>query len=326
LFHNQSELIIDENNVRTFTYLAQALDNIPLLIKCFKSASTQQIFTLSSKSFRFLPHHYKKSLNDFTLIINGQTFELNYSLLCCLCAKFKQMESLPTELTIQVPNEHFKCFIHFLNIFNGISFNFQLFSFSSLLFLIDLFGISPLFQFISSSIPLSSNIKESIEFLSIKGCEHFDKIFNHSITILTQHFEEITIDQFNYLTNFTLEMIFTNEELQYENENYLFDIVAKLIDKDPKRKELLKMINFSFVSSSSLKQFFEDFPLDEIDFDLFSSLKGRLLHDISKSDLLPTRRRRKTLNILSQQKIDEFFQIIRSNFGEIFIQSNRQKI
>jgi hypothetical protein len=153
LFHNQSELIIDENNVQTFTYLAQTLDNVPLLIKCLKTASTQQIFTLSSKSLRFLPHHYKKSLNDFSLIINGQTFKLNYSLLCCLCEKFQQMESPPTELSIQVPNEHLKCFIHFLNIFNGISFNFQLFSFSSLFFLIDLFGISNLFQFISSSIP-----------------------------------------------------------------------------------------------------------------------------------------------------------------------------
>jgi hypothetical protein len=111
-------------------------------------------------------------------------------------------------------------------------------------------------------------------------------------------------------------MIFTNEELQYEDENYLFQIVVKLIDKDPKRKALLKMINFLFVSSSFLKQFFEDFPLDEIDFDLFSSLKCRLFHDISKSDLLPTRRRRKTQNILSQQEIDEFFQIISSNFGE----------
>jgi hypothetical protein len=180
--------------------------------------------------------------------------------------------------------------------------------------LINLFGISSLVEFISNSIHLPSNIQESIIFLSIKGCEHFEKIFKHSILI--PHFEEIRIDQFPFLTNFILETLFPNEELQYENEDFLFKIVIKLIHKDFQRKTLLKLINFHFVSSSLFKEFFKDFPLDGIDLDLFSSLKNRLFFDISKSELRHAKRWRTIPNILSQTEIDEFFGIMNSYLGE----------
>jgi hypothetical protein len=100
-------------------------------------------------------------------------------------------------------------------------------------------------------------------------------MLKYSISIVIQHFDEIRIYEFHFLTNFILETLFSNEEIQYENEDFLFKIVIELIHIDFHRKTLLKLINFSFVSSSLFKEFFEDFPLDEIDLDLFSSFKNR---------------------------------------------------
>jgi hypothetical protein len=65
LLQNQSELIINVKNVNALTYLAQKLDNTPLLLKCFTSDATKQIFSFSLKVFRFVPQFYKKSINDF---------------------------------------------------------------------------------------------------------------------------------------------------------------------------------------------------------------------------------------------------------------------
>jgi hypothetical protein len=52
-----------------------------------------------------------------------------------------------------------------------------------------------------------------------------------------------------------------------------------LIDSDSTRKVLLKTIKFPFVSIDLMKQFIENYNIDEIDFDLFQSLKERLIFD-----------------------------------------------
>jgi hypothetical protein len=163
LFSNQTDLTINEHNFDIFLFLAKILDNIPLLMKCFEYSDTPQIYSFSSKYLCFIPQFERKLFNDFQLNVNGEVFELNYSLLCCICNKFAQMKISSTEYSCQVSSEHLNCIIHFLKFFNGEPFHFQQYSFSSLSFLIDLFDVSYLLKFISNSIPLPQNISESIQ-------------------------------------------------------------------------------------------------------------------------------------------------------------------
>jgi radical SAM superfamily enzyme len=88
-----------------------------------------------------------------------------------------------------------------------------------------------------------------------------------------QNIEQIEIHQLLCLSNFVLEQIFNSHQLQIENENYLFNLVIELIKKDSNRKVLLKSIFYPGVSSSLLISYFRDFPIEEIDYNLFNSLK-----------------------------------------------------
>jgi hypothetical protein len=62
-------------------------------------------------------------------------------------------------------------------------------------------------------------------------------------------------------------------QLKIEKEDHLFQIISKLIKEDKDRILLLKTIHFEFDSSHLLTSFFENISIDEIDFEVFESLK-----------------------------------------------------
>jgi hypothetical protein len=66
------------------------------------------------------------------------------------------------EFICTIPNEHLPCFHSFLDIFKGLPFYFENYSFESLSCLINLFGLSSLFEFICETISLPQNLQESL--------------------------------------------------------------------------------------------------------------------------------------------------------------------
>jgi hypothetical protein len=132
-------------------------------------------------------------------VTNKKRININFSLLCCVSQKFKEIKE--QEIHLNIPEEHFDCFSSFLNIFQGCEFNFETFSFSSLMFFIDFSQCSTLFEFIESKLKLPQTIQESIDYLSKSNCEFFEKQFNKSISILILHFENITKEQFKLISN-----------------------------------------------------------------------------------------------------------------------------
>jgi hypothetical protein len=107
-----------------------------------------------------------------------------------------------------------------------------------------LFGLSSLSQFICESLPSPKNVFEAVEFLSQPLCECFLKIFNHSLTIILSHLQEIRIEQLQKLSNSVLEKILQSNELQVENEDFLFNVVTVLIERDSTRAILLNSLFF----------------------------------------------------------------------------------
>jgi hypothetical protein len=203
-----------------------------------------------------------------------------------------------------------------LDIFQGLPFYFENYSLESVSYLINLFGLSSLSRFICVNLPSPKNLPEALDFLSNHSCEFYPKIFNESIEILIQHFSGIRPEQFLKLSNFVLEKVFQSPQLQVDNEDFLFDLAVDLIGRDPNRKSLLKTIYFPGVSVSRLFNFFNNFPAEEIDSDLFESLKTRLFCEVYQSNSLPSKRWRNHPTILSKEEIDKIFQMIQDHLHQ----------
>jgi hypothetical protein len=88
-----------------------------------------------------------------------------------------------------------------------------------------------------------------------------------------------------------------------------------MIEKDKSRMILLQTVHFEFVSSDLMKRFFENIHNDEIDFELFESLKKRLFADYSDEEKLS--KRWKTMpKYLNEIETNRLFNAFESYFGE----------
>jgi hypothetical protein len=228
-----------------------------------------------------------------------------------LSEKFKAMNKGEEEFRISMPNNYFSCFLAFLDIFKGLPFYFENYSFASLSYLIKFFGISSLFDFICANIPIPQNLQQSVEFLSHSSSEFIPQVFNESLNRVIQNLERIEIDQLLSLPNDILEKVFKSDQLQIEAEDYLFNLILELIKRDSNRKVLLKSVFYPGVSTSLLISYFKDFPVEEIDFDLFNSLKERIFSDVFLSDPFPSSNRwRNPPKSQSKKEVEQIYQMI----------------
>jgi hypothetical protein len=212
---------------------------------------------------KFLYQNDLSRLNDFKLVINGKSFNINFSLFCCVSDKFQSINHKEEGLHLTIPNQHLSCFLSFLDIFKGLSFYFQNHSLESVSSIIHLFGLSSLSQFICKNLPSPRNIQEALEFLSNHSCHFYPEVFGESLEILIQHFSQIRLDQFLKLSNFVLENFLQSPKLQIDKEDILFNLIVELITRDSSRKILLKSIYFPAVSTSHLINFFNSFPAEK---------------------------------------------------------------
>jgi hypothetical protein len=202
-----------------------------------------------------------------------------------------------------------------LDIFRGFPFYFQDYTLESVSYFINLFGLSSLSQFICEHIAPPNNVQEALEFLSNHSCELYSQIFDQSLSILINHFSEISFEQLIKLPNFMLEKLFQSPQFQIENEDILFNLVVDLIGQDPNRKSLLKIIYFPAVSTSLLINYFNNFPVEEIDSDLFESFKTRFFCDVFMSSSLPFQSRwRNTPASRTKEEIEEVFHLLQNHF------------
>lgn len=125
LFHSESEILLNSQNVPNFKILEDFLGNPFLKSKCFEVTSDQtQIFKLSSKYFSFLLKKQIDKLTDFHLIVKAQQFPINFEFFCCVSDKFLQMQHSRNTFVCSIPDPHFNCFVQFMKIFQGVQFNF----------------------------------------------------------------------------------------------------------------------------------------------------------------------------------------------------------
>jgi hypothetical protein len=197
----------------------------------------------------------------------------------------------------------------------GYSFHFENFDFPKLKQLIEYFGINSLFRLTSSKITFPQTLDESLQFISQSFCEYLEEQYHQSLSIIVQNISKLSFEDLSKLSNSHLFKIFSSESLEIENEDYLFKIIAKMIQRDKNRMILLKTVHLEFVSSHLVKKFFDNIPNDEIDYETFESLKRRLFSDYSDQDQLSKRWKTKP-KILSQTETNEIFDILNSYFED----------
>jgi hypothetical protein len=211
----------------------------------------------------------------------------------------------------------------------GDSFPSRYFDYSNLEYLSDFLGIKQTIsgkilhssssagfpQNILDKVPIPQTLADSLQFISTSDCENFEPQFNQSLEIIIQNFSSLSVDELSKLSTSHLLKIFSSESLEIESEDKLLELLISMIKENKQKIILLKTVHFEFVSSELLEKLFENISNDEIDLELFGSLKNRLIENYSDREKLANRWGNKTDVISSKEKTD-ILQIINSYFGE----------
>jgi hypothetical protein len=255
-------------------------------------------------------------LNNLALIFNQNDISINFSLFCCISDKFLQLARSISNFKFTLPEESVDIFISFLQILIGISFYPEDFEFSSLYYLIDFFGLNSLFLFITNNVQIPNTLSEALAYLNHPYSKFIDQPFQASLSILIENIELISVDQLTKLSNLQLEYIFSSSSLKIPNENFVFNLICQLIERNQNRTFLLKTIEFPFVSLNLLTEFFKYFHFDHCDFEVFEKLKKRLICEIFEPPLIREGRYKEKPKFFLKKEIEEMTEILKNHFGQ----------
>jgi hypothetical protein len=156
-------------------------------------------------------------------------------------------------------------------------------------------------------------LEESTEFLSIPFCNALQVQFDASVNILIQNLHLISYPQFFQLSNDALFSLFTSTQFKIIHEDSLFQLIIALINENTTRKGLLRAVHFAYISSQLMIDFFRDFPLQDVDDNLFEALKDRLFSDIAKpNSQIPFERFTESPKFLSREEMNQLFSILQT--------------
>jgi hypothetical protein len=295
LFHSTTSFEINETNISSLFVLSNLLDNPHLHHKCenyFKDHP--QTFSFSCKQLRYLPQHDRSTFNNLEIHVHEHVFNTNQALYSLLSDSLFHLDSIPTEITLSLPNEQTSCFNSFLSILEGIPMNLLKFETDLLFSFFEKVGCSTALSFLSTRIKIPETLEESLHFLHSVHYP-FSNIFNdhfqQSISILAQNLKHVLFDQLDLLSFDILELIFSNEHLQVPDEDFIFQIICKLIHSDPHRKRLYRFVHLCNVSNALIEQEFSEIEVEDIDHELLEIIKTRLFKKLDSSSFIdfPTR-------------------------------------
>jgi hypothetical protein len=298
LFCSNSSITIKLANKPIFQYFGDYLDNRSLSLKATKvTKAKSQEFYLSSNHLRTIPQDQLNQFDDCTFFVNSHNIFLNFSLISCICEKCIHLNRYD-KLSFDVPNE-------FLQVF--ILDNHEI---SSIVFLIHFFGVSFPFSLISDKIPIPETLSQSIQYISMKGCQSLENHFYQSMKIIFEHFNEISVQDFSSIPIESLEILFSSNQLILDDEDQLFNLILGIIQLDENKKVLFKYVNLEYVSSQFIISFFQDFQFEHLDIDLFKCFQRRLCCDVtSSSSDISFNRWKNHSKFLTRKDIDEIYSI-----------------
>ena len=108
--------------------------------------------------------------------------------------------------------------------------------------------------------------------------------FNEEITFISSNFHDFHSKYPEEIFTFDvdiIEQIISNNKLKLSDEEELFDIIIKLYIKSKEYSELFSHVNFMNLSSKSIREFINNFDINDINHSIWDSICYRLEQDIS---------------------------------------------
>jgi hypothetical protein len=122
LLKTKSEIVLTQENVRNYRFLADKIDNPFLKLKCFQFSRQNQNFKFTTESLLHLANIQLSKLNDFLLVVNGREFPLSLDLFSCISDLNLVVINSDKKFICSIPEQHMQCFQEFFNIFQGEEF------------------------------------------------------------------------------------------------------------------------------------------------------------------------------------------------------------
>jgi hypothetical protein len=311
LLHSETEIEITLDNYKNYKYLAEILGNNFLKSKCFKVIKKQknQIFRLSTEFFPFFNPSDIDNLKNFQLVVNNETFLINFEMMCCISELFLEFAHINDQFQMTIPDEHVNTFQQFLSIFDDGQFYAQEEPIPSLLFLVEQFKMqNSLLHIFIPNVLTPQSLDEAIDFLSKSYCCYLEAQFQAAIKILIHNILNISTNQLICLNNTALIHLVLSSELKVPDEDFLLNLINEIIQQDSNRKYLLSYLYYPFVSSNLMIKVFQKLSIHELDDELFQSLKQRLFSDVTiPNSEIPFERWSNSPKFISKKEIEEIF-------------------
>lgn len=173
-----------------------------------------------------------------------------------------------------------KLFVDILYLLEGIELETSSKNTFLLIQLCQLLGFSSLQRYLLQPFVCSQKLDQLLQVFSISISNLNEDYFQNPISFLAQHFTEIPQEALFNLPLSTLQAILSSDSLLVENENILFQLLMTIISLDSNKAILLKFVKFEAVKPELLIQYFSNLTIDDIENDLWESIKKRLFFDI----------------------------------------------
>lgn len=250
-----------------------------------------QMFLLYFQSvfnrLREIPRKTLKSLNNFHIFVNDIPFSCNSYYASCISDHiFSALlkDHYLSEFRLLIPKVLIERFQNIYFLLQGSEIYIEENELEQFNELATLLEFDYLKDYIKENFPnfASTIIDDSLEnaLLFLQNSNKNPIEFDTAVSIAAIHFSEIPFSTISHFSIQVLETILNSNQLRVRNENQLFLMVQKLAKFDQKYFRLLTYIQFPFVDPILLRKFFQNFPFEDLDQQLFDQIKIRLFCEV----------------------------------------------
>jgi hypothetical protein len=277
LFDQKTEIDINFEDIQIFQFLGESLDNRSLILASKKSKLNKPSkFKLNFTRFYTIPKQILNSLNSCTIIVNNHSFNCNSSYVACFSKKIFQKISESnsiSEFEFSISNEAFNLFKSFILLLQGIELTLDDTSLATLIEPYHAFEIDCLSKFIDQFIPPLTSQKKSLNFIQSNDSILFETKFTDALTNISKKFSTLDDSEIEKIPHPILNQLLDSPTLFVSDEDTFLNKVQNLVKKDKNNFILLSKVKLPFVSCQSVENFFGSLHVNDIDFELFKSIK-----------------------------------------------------
>ena len=222
---------------------------------------------------------------NFTFMVNGekiQTSRIISDLLSPVICKNHLND--PTSNTFVINTHEKGDFSHILELVN---FNYQNFSENELPFIIEVIE-----QLNNNSIEIENNIQITIDnvFNRLKYHEKRSNFFSQQISkeieFISSHFNELCESHIEEFNNLSIDMIYeiiNDDQLTLKSEDQLLKFVNFFYSQNSRYSVLYELVYFENVSSDTIKEFLQNYDINDMSGEIWNRLSKRLEQEIKQN-------------------------------------------